>query len=102
MDFKKGNTYELTAKINGINIEEVAKILFQFNDIKKEYIPDSAESDVIYDGEGNFTIYLTQEETLKFEQIVKYEVAIKFTDGKVRRSKVYSTSTLPTIIKESI
>ena len=102
MDFKKGNTYELTAKIKNVDIEDINKIVFQFNDIKKIYTSDGFSSDVIYNESGDFIIYLTQEETLQFEQIVKYEVAIKFNDGKVRRSQVYSTSALATIIKESI
>lgn len=102
MDFKKGNTYKLKANIIGIDINDINKIVFQFNDIQKTYIPDGESEGVEYDGENNFIIHLSQEETLKLAEIVKYEVAIKFNDGEVKRSVVYSTSSLATIIKEAI
>ena len=102
MDFKKGNTYELKANIEGIDISEIKKIVFQFNNIQKIYISNGESEGVEYESGNTFIIHLSQEETLSLSEIVKYEVAIKFNNDEVKRSVVYSTSSLATIIKEAI
>lgn len=102
MVFKKGNTYELQVKISNIDIEEISKIVFKFNDIEKTYVNNSQNEDVIYQSDGTFIIYLSQNETLSLSSEVEYEVAIKFTDNSVKRSPVYATSSLKTIIQEAI
>lgn len=102
MVFKKGNTYELQVKISNIDIEEISKIVFKFNSIEKTYVRDSQNEDVIYQSDETFIIYLSQEETLSLSSEVEYEVAIKFNDNSVKRSPVYTTSSLRTIIQEVI
>lgn len=100
MNFKKGNTYNLSATIKGVDIQEIDKIVFQFNEIKKTYLSD-AESDITYN-EGVFIVPLSQEDTLKLKKDVSYEVAVKFKSGEVKRSEVKQTDSLITIIEEAI
>ena len=100
MVFKKGNTYELKVEIENINIEEISKIVFKFNDIKKTYPVSGQTEDVVYQEDGTFIIYLTQQETLSLADKVEYEVGVKFTDDTVKKSEVYSTSSIKTIIQE--
>lgn len=102
MVFKKGNTYELKAQINNVDIEEITKIVFKFNNIKKTYIADEESEGVIYQGENIFIISLSQQETLSLSDEVEYEVAVKFNDNSVKKSLVYKTSNLKTIIQEVI
>lgn len=103
MALKQGNTYELICVTKDkINIEEVAKVIFQFNDIEKVYTTEIGEtSDVTYE-DGKFIIPLSQEETLNLKKSVEYEMAIKFTDDSVKRSEVKTTNSLYTIIKKVI
>lgn len=97
---KQGNTYILKATINNVDINDIAKIVFKFNDIEKIYNEDGS-GDVTYDDE-NFIINLSQAETLTLDNTVYYEVAVKFTDDSVKRSNVKKTSTLNTIIEREI
>ena len=97
---KQGNTYILKATINNVDIEDISKVIFKFNNIEKEYNTQST-GDVTYD-DGNFIINLSQAETLTLDNTVYYEVAVKFTDNSVKRSNVKKTSTLNTIIEREI
>lgn len=103
MALKQGNTYELICVTKDkINIDEVAKVIFQFNDIEKVYTTEIGEtSDVIYE-DGKFIVPLSQKETLDLKKSVEYEMAIKFTDNSVKRSEVKTTNSLYTIIKKVI
>lgn len=104
MNFKRGNTYRLKASIPNVDIEQIKKIVFKFDTITKTYLQDGT-GDVSYDSENEiFLINLAQEETLALQnsQKVKYEVAVKFTDDTVKRSPVYYTNSLETIIEEAI
>ena len=103
MALKQGNTYELICVTKDkINIEEVSKVIFQFNDIEKVYTTEIGEtSDVTYE-DGKFIVPLSQEETLSLKKTVEYEMAIKFTDDNVKRSEVKTTNSLYTIIKKVI
>ena len=98
MILKKGNTYQLKGKIKGLDISEISKIVFQFNNVEKVY---GEGGEVTYQDEI-FTIPLSQEETLSLENEVEYEVAVKFNDNQVKRSVVKKTSALYTIIEEAI
>ena len=102
MNFKQGNTYKLQGKIENVHIEDIEKVVFKFNDIVKTYLSDGT-GDVYYDSDI-FTINLNQNETLalKNQSNVKYEVAVKFVDGQVKRSQVYYTNSQETIIEEAI
>ena len=101
MEFKRGNTYKLNATISGIDPSTITKIVFKFNDVKKTYLANG-DGDVELN-DGVFVVNLTQEETLRLKtEKVKYEVAVKFTDGQVKKSKVYYTNSLETIIEEEI
>lgn len=102
MDFKQGNTYKLLGHIENVNIDDIDKVVFKFNDIVKTYQSDGT-GDVQY-SDDIFTINLSQQETLSLnnESQVKYEVAVKFKDAQVKRSQVYYTNSLETIIQEAI
>ena len=101
MDFKQGNTYILSGRIEDVNIEDIAKVVFKFNDIEKKYMSDGS-GDVSY-SEGIFEIRLSQADTLSLKKDkVAYEVAVKFTDNEVKKSPVYYTNSLKTIIKEEL
>lgn len=102
MLFKEGNTYQLQVKINDIDIQTIAKIVFAFNEVKKTWTAGGQNTQVELQEDGTFVVYLTQQDTLKLKNEVSYEVAIKFTDNSVKRSKVCKTSSLYTIIEEAI
>jgi hypothetical protein len=102
MTIKQGNTYQLKGTIKGVEVSEIQKIVFKFNDLKKIYTTEIGEtSDVTYE-DGVFTIPLSQAETLELKGDVKYEIAVKFNDNQVKRSVVNSTGSLYTIIEEVI
>ena len=100
MNLKQGNTYKLKAVINNADINDIAKIVFKFNDIEKIYKSDGS-GDVTY-ADGTFTVLFSQEDTLDFSEIVYYEVAVKFNDDSVKRSNVQKTSVFKTIIERVI
>jgi hypothetical protein len=100
MALKQGNTYKLKATINDVEISDITKIVFKFNNIEKTY-NSTGTSDVELEG-GTFIVNLSQEETLQLEGSVSYEIAVKFTNGDVKRSKVKHTQSLETIIDRAI
>ena len=103
MALKQGNTYELICNLKDkINIEDVAKAIFQFNDIEKVYTTEIGETSEVRYEDGKFIIPLSQEETLSLKKSVEYEMAIKFTDGTRKGSEVKTTNSLYTIIKKVI
>lgn len=99
MVFKQGNTYKLKATID-TDLSTIDKIVFQFNEVQKTYLSDE-ESDVILEN-GVFIVPLTQEDTLNLDSEVNAEVAVKFQDGSVKRSRVIENLALDTIIEEEI
>lgn len=99
MIFKQGNTYQLKATID-TDLSTIDKIVFQFNDIQKKYLSDGT-GDVQLES-GVFIVPLTQEDTLALGNMVNCEVAVKFTDDSVKRSRVIENLALDTIIEESI
>ena len=100
MRFKQGNTYTLNATIKNVDIQDINKVVFKFNEIEKTYKEDGT-GDVELDGD-KFVISLSQEETLQLCETVYYEVAVKFTNEEVKRSKVECTDSLETIINKEI
>lgn len=100
MLLKRGNTYKLNATINNVDIEDIEKIVFKFNNIEKTY-NSTGTSDVELE-DNKFIISITQEETLQLEGSVSYEIAVKFISGEVKRSKVKHTQSLDTIIERAI
>lgn len=71
-----------------LDLTDVEKIVFQFENVQKTYLTDGTSTDnIIYD-EGVFRIYLTQEETGSFEDNIAYQTAVKFNNGDVRRTLV--------------
>lgn len=99
MVFKQGNTYQLKATID-VNLSTIDKIIFQFNNVQKQYLSDE-EGDVRLEN-GVFIIPLTQEDTLSLGEMVDCEVAVKFQDGSVKRSRIIEKIALDTIIEEVI
>lgn len=102
MEFKRGNTYTLQVQINDINVNDISKIVFKFNNVQKEWERNKPETDVVLQQDGTFIVKLSQKETLTLYNEVNYEVAVKFTDNSVKRSKVKNTPSLETIIREEI
>ena len=99
MVFKQGNTYKLKATID-TDLSTIDKIVFQFNEVQKTYLSDE-ESDVTLEN-GVFIVPLTQGDTLDLDSEVNAEVAVKFQDGSVKRSRVIENLALDTIIEEEI
>ena len=99
MVFKQGNTYKLKATID-TDLSRIDKIVFQFNEVQKKYLSDE-ESDVTLEN-GVFIVPLTQEDTLSLGDMVNAEVAVKFQDGSVKRSRILENIALDTIIEEEI
>lgn len=100
MSLKQGNTYRLKAIIDNVDIDDISKIVFKFNDVEKTYESDGS-GDVTY-ADGTFTIFFSQEDTLSFNEEVLYEVAVKFNDDSVKRSNVEKTYAFKTIIERVI
>ena len=71
-----------------LDLTEVEKIVFQFENVKKTYLTDGTSTDNIVYEDGVFRIYLTQEETGSFEDNMSYQTAVKFKNGDVRRTLV--------------
>lgn len=101
MVFKQGNTYQLKATID-TDLSTIDKIVFQFNDVKKTYLSNGTGEVTL--NEGVFIVPLTQEDTLTLGecQNVNAEVAVKFQDSSVKRSRVIENLILDTIIEEVI
>lgn len=100
MELKQGNTYKLKATIKDVEINDITKIVFKFNNIEKTY-NSSGESDVTLEDE-TFIINLSQEDTLQLNGSVSYEIAVKFTNGDVKRSNIQHSTSLKTIIEKAI
>ena len=71
-----------------LDINEIEKIVFQFENVKKTYLTDGTSTDNIIYEDGVFRIYLTQDETGSFEDNIAYQTAVKFNNGDIRRTKV--------------
>lgn len=99
MTLKQGNTYQLKATID-TDLSRIDKILFQFDSVKKEYLSDGTGE--VQLESGIFTVPLTQEDTLLLDELVNCEVAVKFQDGSVKRSRIIEKMVLDTIIEEII
>jgi hypothetical protein len=99
MVFKQGNTYKLKATIDA-ELSTIDKIVFQFNDVQKSYLSDGTGNVTLEN--GVFIVPLTQEDTLTLDPEVNAEVAVKFQDGSVKRSRVIENLALDTIIEEEI
>lgn len=97
MTLKQGNTYQLKATID-TDLSRIDKIVFQFDSVKKQYLSDGT-GEVQLDN-GIFLVPLTQEDTLSLDELVNCEVAVKFQDGSVKRSRVIENLALDTIIEE--
>lgn len=101
MELKRGNTYKLNATINNVDVEDIAQIVFKFNDVEKIYKSDGT-GDVELTEENVFIISLSQNDTLQLDGSVSYEIAVKFTNGEVKRSKIQNTPSINTIIERAI
>ena len=99
MVFKQGNTYNLKATID-TDLSTIDKIVFQFNKVQKVYKSDGT-GNVTLDN-GIFIVPLSQEDTLNLNPEVNAEVAVKFQDGSVKRSRVMDNLALDTIIEEIV
>lgn len=82
---KEGNQFYLELQICDENnelldINTVQKIQFNIGNLTKIY--DGTNEDIIYDDENKiFKIWLTEEETFKFKDMVNIEARILFKDN---------------------
>ena len=103
---KQGNQFWYGIKLKGKNKEYlnpsiVSKIIFNFDDLTKEYSEESEE--VIFDDENNlFKIYLTQEETQIMKDKVKIDARIKFKNEEVLGTHIIETYVFDSLNKEVI
>lgn len=96
---KQGNQFYLCVQIldkdnNVLDINNISKVRFLFNDLVKEY----PSEDVVYDN-SNFKIWLTQEETFSMKDSVKLEIRVKFTDDTILGTIVENKTVYPSIDK---
>lgn len=95
---KQGNQFYLGIKLrdkNGyINIDSVEKIIFQIQEIEKRY-PEEVEYK-----EGEFYIWLTQEDTFKMQDEIEIEARIKFTNNVILGSKIKNVKVKESLNKE--
>lgn len=104
MIFQEGNTYilEIPLTLDGddININDISKVEFMFNDIRKTYGEDE---DVTYDtNEKCFKVPLSQEETFSLQgnKSIQYQARVKFTDDSVMGTCIYSGYIQESLSKE--
>ena len=100
MSIKRGNTYKLLCKPD--NLEDIDKLVFALNDVKKVYNSDGSGD--IENDEGTLIVRFTQTETLILskDEKAKCEIAVKLKDGEVTRSAIKVSNVLDTIIEEEI
>ena len=48
MTIKQGNTYQLKGTIKGVEVSEIKKIVFKFNDLKKIYTTEISEESELF------------------------------------------------------
>ena len=82
---KKGNQFFLELEITNeddtsLDIRIISKVQFNIGDLTKTYGGESTE--VSYN-EGKFRIWLTEEETFKFENRTRIEARVLFTDNTI-------------------
>lgn len=103
---KQGNQFWFGIKLKDknkeyINISTVEKIIFNFDDLQKEY--NDSSQDVVFDDINNvFKIYLTQEETQKMQDKVKIDVRVKFKNEEILGTIIISQYILDSLNKEVI
>lgn len=73
----------LTQDEKPLDINVIEKIIFNFDNLEKEYSTDS--DDVKYEN-GIFKVYLKQEETLKFEEKTSYQVTARYIDNTILKT----------------
>lgn len=84
--FKKGNQFYLEIQIedqenNLLDISSVEKVQFNIDDLTKTYSNESKE--VTYDEEKQcFKIWLTEEETFKFNDYVSIDIRVLYKVGR--------------------
>ena len=103
---KQGNQFWYGIKLKDknkeyINISTVEKIIFNFDELTKEY--NEMSQDVTYDEKNNlFKIYLTQEETQQMKDKVKIDVRVKFKNDEVLGTVIRETYILDSLNQEVI
>ena len=103
---KQGNQFWYGIKLKDKNKEYlnpsiVSKIIFNFDDLQKEYNEDS--QNVIFDEENNlFKIYLTQEETQQMQGKVKIDVRVKFKNDEILGTIIREVYILDSLNEEVI
>lgn len=104
MIFQEGNTYilEIPLTLGGdyININDISKVEFMFNNIRKTYGEDE---DVTYDtNEKCFKVPLSQEETfsLQSNHTMRYQARVKFTDDSIMGTNIYKGYIQESLSKE--
>lgn len=93
----RGATYQLDIKLteNGVVIDNglIDTIEFTFGDISKYYPTDSEYDEM----KQCYKVYLTQEDTLALNSVVKSQVRVKFKTGDVSSSNIKNDTLYPTL-----
>lgn len=103
---KQGNQFWYGIKLKDKNKEYlnpsiVSKIIFNFDDLQKEY--NETSENVTFDAENNlFKIYLTQEETQKMQDKVKIDVRVKFKNDEILGTVIREVYILDSLNEEVI
>ena len=103
---KQGNQFWYGIKLKDknkeyINISTVEKIIFNFDELQKEY--NDSSQDVVFDDINNiFKIYLTQEETQQMQDKIKIDVRVKFKNEEILGTIITSQYILDSLNKEVI
>lgn len=105
---KQGNQFYLEIQIqdeqlppNILTNEGILKVVFNIDDLTKTYAEDSEE--VSYDETKQcFKIWLSEEETLKFNEEVQIEARILFETNEILGSYIKTVYFNPILIDKSI
>lgn len=104
MKFRLGDTYKLQITLSFSDgtlfaASNFSQIIFKIGEVVKTWTQDS-EDEVKYNGNGQFILNLSQEETFAFGNSVKIQAMLFFADGPVRQTEIQTRFTSPTLFKE--
>ena len=97
MTLGQGNDYLLPVIVTWadgqpLNIENCSVVEFAFADIVKTWYAPPDDTGTVEYSDGKFYVPLSQQETFKLQGTIVYQVRVKDTDGRVRKSRPYHAS----------
>ena len=103
---KEGNQFYLEFQIvdendNLLDINSVLKVQFTIGNLTKQY--DGSNEGVIYDSANNrFKVWLTEDETFEFNDIIDVEARILFKNNTIMGTLINTLDVLPTLVQEEL